>query len=354
LPWLLLGIHTGHWIDKYSARKIVWVGTVLRIIGAVLLTAFLLGGWRSISVLCGLVFVAAIGEVMGDISAQAWVAHLERPAAYPVAYARLCGTQVFLGLFAGPAVAGLLLSVASFFATGTGAVLQLLSAMALRRIAPTDSAGKSTVVPADAAGAAPPAAHSAFELVRTDRCLLGIVLLGALSMLVYGMWTTAIVLFVTDSQGLGLPPSIYGLLMAVAACGSLLGSWLMPHMLRATNGLACVAASCFGTSVLPLGAALSQSVVSVGLSMFVYGLLLSAWTVSAVSFRQRRVPIHMLGRVTAFYRLTSWGAMPVGALLAGFLGAHTEMRFVFMVCALVSLLQYPMLNLVRELRDYRG
>jgi len=173
-------------------------------------------------------------------------------------------------------------------------------------------------------------------------------------MLVYGMWTTAIVLFVTDSQGLGLPPSIYGLLMAVAACGSLLGSWLMPHMLRATNGLACVAASCFGTSVLPLGAALSQSVVSVGLSMFVYGLLLSAWTVSAVSFRQRRVPIHMLGRVTAFYRLTSWGAMPVGALLAGFLGAHTEMRFVFMVCALVSLLQYPMLNLVRELRDYRG
>jgi hypothetical protein len=62
----------------------------------------------------------------------------------------------------------------------------------------------------------------------------------------------------------------------------------------------------------------------------------------------------MLGRVTAFYRLTSWGAMPVGALLAGFLGAHTEMRFVFMVCALVSLLQYPMLNLVRELRDYRG
>lgn len=364
LPWLVFGFHVGAWIDKYSPSRVIRVGVGVRVVGALLLTAFLLAGWSSTIMLCGLVFAVAVGEVMGDISAQTWVAHLETSAAYPVANARIYGTQVLLGQLTGPVFAGLLFSAATFLATGACAILQVLSAIALRRVARSDAMtvpGSSPRRP-DRSGRAPGAAaivaaiplRSAHELIWKDQCLTGLVLLGALSMLVYGMWITMIVLFATDPKGLDLSPSRYGVLMMTMACGSLLGALVMPMVLRATNGFACVAASCLGVSVLPLGAALSTNVFAVGFSMFAYGLLLSAWNVSAVSFRQTRVPIQMLGRVNALYRVASWGAMPIGAVVAGLLGAGTTAQFVFVVCVAVSLLQYPTLRLVRDMKDYRG
>jgi MFS family permease len=348
LPWLVLGLHAGRWIDRHSPGRVATVGAMVRLVGASLLTIFWLGPWQGTALLCLLVFVVAAGEVLGDVAAQTWVAHLAPPAAYPVAYARIYGTQVLLGQLAGPAVAGFLLSLAAPFATGAAALLQAVSTLGLRQVA----TGRPTAPPA--APLAAVAEGSAWALVRADRCLLGIVALGALSMAVYGMWTTAIVLFVTDPQGLNLPASRYGLLMATAALGSLLGSAVMPRVLRASNGFVCVAASCVGVSLLALGPACSRSIVATGLALFAYGLLLSAWNVSAVSFRQKRVPIGMLGRVTAFYRLAAWGAMPIGAAVAGLLCAQGGTRPVFWACVALSMLQYPLLRLVRELRGYRG
>ena len=344
LPWLVFGLSVGRWVDTCSPGRIAAMGAWVRVVGAALLTLFWLGPWQQgAAVLCALVFLVAAGEVLGDVAAQTWVAHLERPAAYPAAYARIYGTQVLLGQMTGPALAGVLLSIAAPFATGSAALLQAIAVLGFKRVAP----GRRARIVAPAVG-------SAWALVRSDRCLLGIVLLGALSMGVYGMWTTAIVLFVTAPAGLGLPASSYGLLMATAALGSLLGSLVMPRVLRATHGLACVGAACVGVSVLALGPAVSRSAAGVAISLFLYGLLLSAWNVSAVSYRQKRVPIEMLGRVTAFYRLAAWGAMPVGAALAGFLCGWAGILPVFWACVALSLLQYPLLRLVRELKAYRG
>ncbi|MEM9754925.1 MAG: MFS transporter, partial [Pseudomonadota bacterium] len=36
-----------------------------------------------------------------------------------------------------------------------------------------------------------------------------------------------------------------------------------------------------------------------------------------VSYRQRRIPDAILGRVNALFRLLGWGSMPIGMMLAG-------------------------------------
>jgi MFS family permease len=359
LPWLILSFKVGVWIDRRSPSEVIRIGASVRVIAATLLAVFLLGTWNSTLVLCALVFAVASGEVMGDTSAQAWVAYSEKPSAYPMANARIYGTQVLLGQLSGPVLAGLLLSYAIYLASAVCGILQLVAAVALQRVIRVRTVEPSARPREDRSDLTSNASQatkidSALSYILAQRCLVGLVLLGVVSMTIYGMWVTAIVLFATDPRALDLSPTQYGLLMLTTACGSLLGTAAMPWLLRATNGFWCVAASCVGVSALPLGAAVSNSVPLVCASMFAYGFLLSAWNVSAVSFRQAKIPIQLLGRVNALYRLATWGAMPIGAVLAGILCAYANTHVVFLVCIAMSLLQYPALVLVREMKGYRG
>ena len=57
-----------------------------------------------------------------------------------------------------------------------------------------------------------------------------------------------------------------------------------------------------------------------------YGVMAAAmlWNVSTVSWRQRRIPSELLGRVNSIYRFFGWGSMPLGALAGGGLVALLE------------------------------
>ncbi len=48
------------------------------------------------------------------------------------------------------------------------------------------------------------------------------------------------------------------------------------------------------------------------------------WNVITVSWRQRRIPGTVLGRVNSIYRFFGWGTMPLGALAGGAVVALLE------------------------------
>jgi predicted MFS family arabinose efflux permease len=75
------------------------------------------------------------------------------------------------------------------------------------------------------------------------------------------------------------------------------------------------------------------------------------WNIISISLRQRIVPDEMLGRVNAAYRVISWGAMPVGAVLGGLLGELVGLRPLFAATALGTLaLLIPMLSIIGDAR----
>jgi hypothetical protein len=61
-------------------------------------------------------------------------------------------------------------------------------------------------------------------------------------------------------------------------------------------------------------------VVSVS-AMVLMGFFSMVWNITVNSYRQRVVPLPLLGRVTSVFRMVAFITMPLGALLAG-LGTH--------------------------------
>ena len=93
-------------------------------------------------------------------------------------------------------------------------------------------------------------------------------------------------------------------------------------------------------------------------SLFAIMTAAMVWNVITVSWRQRRIPSELLGRVNSIYRCFGWGSMPLGALAGGLvvsllennLGREMALRapFMFAAIAYVGLLVYAMFKLRLE------
>jgi MFS family permease len=79
----------------------------------------------------------------------------------------------------------------------------------------------------------------------------------------------------------------------------------------------------------------------VGLTLALTGSVTGSFNVVFGSLRQRIVPNHLLGRVMASFRIISSGALPLGALLGGFVGQTFRLQAVFVFAAAVHGLLLP-------------
>jgi MFS family permease len=122
-------------------------------------------------------------------------------------------------------------------------------------------------------------------------------------------------------QELHLPQSTYGLVMASFALGAIGGGLLTVRLTRqlGERTAVLVALVAFGVSMVVLGA-VREVVVSV-MAMVLMGFFSMVWNITVNSYRQRVVPLVLLGRVTSVFRMVAFITMPLGALLAG-LGTH--------------------------------
>jgi MFS family permease len=76
---------------------------------------------------------------------------------------------------------------------------------------------------------------------------------------------------------------------------------------------------------------LASDVILSSAMLAVIGFAGASWNVVAVSLRQSLVPDELLGRVNGAYKVVSWGAMPLGALLGGVLAGLFGLRAPFVV-----------------------
>ncbi len=170
--------------------------------------------------------------------------------------------------------------------------------------------------------------------LRANPDLLAVTLCGAAVALADAAWWSVLVLVSTDR--LGLPAGGFGVLLAAGAVGGVLGVWGAEHLARWLPPARLLPAGAV-LAGLPAAGIPYGSPVVVGLLLAVSSAGFALWNVSAVSMRQRRVPAHLLGRVSAVHRLAVAGGATVGALAGGVAAGLVGLAAPFLAAAALTL-----------------
>lgn len=344
--WLLLGLVSGVVADRLPRLSIMWVANAVRALFAGVFAAVVAAGDASMPLIYGLGFLLGLAAPFFDNASSAVLPELVPPAEFQRANSL---TQMALALAAnllGPVVgtaAYVIWPAAPFgFAALAYAAGALVTAVVSRR-APGRAAHTGDVGPLQLVrdGLSYLLHHRVLRTLATAVGVVNFVTSAAVAVLV---------LYVL--QLLHLPESAYGLVMASFAVGALIGALLTTRLtvrLGERRGV-LVALVMFGASTVVLGA-WPQVVVSFT-AMALVGFFSMVWNITVNSYRQRVVPLDLLGRVTSVFRMLAFLAMPLGALGGGLLAHAVGLRATY-VAGGVLLLITTMLVLrpLREMPD---
>jgi MFS family permease len=350
LPFVLIGLPAGVWVDRYRRRDVMVFTDVARavVLGLVPLLMWLC---PHLAVLLLLAFALGALTVLGDVAHQSVLPEL-LPVSQLTEGNSTLTASASASQFAGPSLSGLLVQVLSApLALLADCVSFLVSAVLVRRLPgaepePTAQDGRS-MWSADLEG---------LRHVWNHPLLRPIVLCTAIANFfdLFGMIQAVLVLFAV--RELGLSPSTFGLVVGSASLAMVTGSVLTPALVRRLG---------FGTSLLLAavvpGAALlllptatpSGAVPLLVLSLAISGFAVAVYNISQVSLRQRVTPLAMQGRMNASIRFLAWGTIPAGTFVGGLLGETLGLRPTLLLAALGSVLSaLPIaLSPVRKLRS---
>jgi len=323
LPWLLIGLPAGAWLDRLDPRAVMITADL---VSAATLLSVPLGWWLGFLTLPQLLAVALLGGTATVFFRTGYLKLL--PLIVPdqgleTANARLFGTQSATQV-AGPGLAGLLAQLTS---AAAGIVLDvvgfLASAFCLWRIQ-VDSSVRPDPDPVE------PLRTRIAEGVRTvldDRHLRSIMVVGGVSNFGLTGYAALLVLFLVDD--LRLSSATLGLVLMIGSMGGLLGALVAPALARRIGtGRASTALFLFaGPSALLVGAPTDASHAHLTSSgLLLVGVAVVGGNVIRGAWRQRYVPAHLMGRVIATMQVVNYGTMPLAGLAAGALGDHLGVR----------------------------
>jgi MFS family permease len=181
-----------------------------------------------------------------------------------------------------------------------------------------------------------------------------------------GMWTATAINFVCGAQlalfplylvrDLHAPAGLVGALLAVEGVGTLAGAAFTTRFTTAVGtARGAVIAGCVlvaGAFLIPWLAGWPAYVMfALGNVVFSAGVVVVSVTIR--TYRQVASPPELLSRVVATVRFVSWGAIPVGGLIAGALAGPLGARATLLIFAAISACAPAVLLLspIRRLRD---
>ncbi|GAB3157818.1 MFS transporter [Amycolatopsis sp. NPDC004378] len=322
LPWLLLSLPAGALADRHDRAGLMWRAQAFQAV-LVATTALLVAcGRAGIPLLVVTAFGLGAGDVVFGTAAQAILPDL---VAKPL-LARANGRQqaiTTIGVqFAGPPLGSLLFGVAAALPFGLDAVSFALSSVLVAKLPRREPGVRARSAVRE--GLAWLLRH---RLLRTLAVLLGVnTFCGQLANATLVLLATQVVRL--DARG-------YGLLLAGAALGSVLGGLVNARVVAATGDRAALVTALAVNVGAFAGIGLSRDPVTLGAFLAVNGFVTTLWNIVTVGLRQRLVPSALLGRVTSVYKLLGWGLIPAGALTGGLVAHGLGLRAPYLVAGAV-------------------
>jgi MFS family permease len=335
LPWLLFSLVSGVVVDRLDKRRLIVAVDVLRGALTALLALAVWSGHASIPVIYGLAFLLGTGETLAENAAAGLVPATVPSALLPAANARLHGSYFVLNKFAGRPVGAVLFVLAAALPFGLDAASFLVSAALIatlrtvgaahrtaHRTATADPAGTATAAGTVIPAAAPPRARSVradirdglrwvwhepvIRMMSVALCLMNVALTAGFSVLV---------LYARDRLGLGAVG--FGFLTAASAVGGVLGALAAPRLQSRFSASLLLRAGLVVETLTHVGLALATGPWVAGSVLAAFGLHSSVLGGVETTFRQRRVPEELRGRVQSVFMMFAVGGNVLGALIGG-------------------------------------
>ena len=333
LPWFLLALPVGVYVDRFDRRRLMIAANVVRAGLFVAVAATAATGTLSIEILLGLLLVVGCCEVVFDSSAQAFLPAIVEPEQLPRANGILFATEVIGNGFIGLPIGAWLWVAAVGVPFGVNAAALALAAILVAsirtppRVGTFDTASREGFVPQLKEGLAWLRRH---RLLRTLAVMLG------LTNMAHTMGTALLVKFAAEE--LNVTGSGYGVLLACMSVGAIVGG-LGGDRIGGRLGERRALLAAYGTFALcMLGFGLAPSAIVLALVAVVEGVAGTVWNVITVSMRQRVIPSELFGRVNSAYRWIGTGSIALGALIGGQIAHQAGLRAPFFVGAAITFL----------------
>lgn len=331
LPWLLIGLPAGAWIDRLPAREVMIVADL---VAAATLLSVPVAWWTGTLTLAQLLVVAFVGGIATVFFRTAYVKLLPLvvpPEQLESGNARLFGTESAMQIV-GPGVGGF---IAQLLSAALGLLIDvvsfLISALCLWRIGLPASLIENAAKPRTRLTAQ---IGEGIRFVVRDPYLRPLTIIGGISNLgLTGIMALIVLFFVRD---LGLSSAEVGTAMMIGASGGLLGAAIAtPISRRIGSGRASTLLLIVsGPTVLLVGLPTDGDQVYFSVAgLILVGVAVVAGNVIRAAWRQRYVPAHLMGRVVTASQVVNFGTMPLAGVLAGWMGLHFGVRPTIFVMA---------------------
>ena len=352
LPFLLVGLQAGVWVDRMRRRQILIWGDVGQ--GALLLTipaAATLGILRIEQIYVIALLIGAI-NVVASVAQQSFLPSLVQRRHLPAANSRLEATRSVTGIV-GPGVAGFLVQILTapiailVNAVTLGVSATLLGSMRTKEPPLPPDAGRGGMRAQVAEG---------LGIVLRHPLLRPLMSCGMTHNFFRRMFEAIFVLYLVSE--LGVDPALLGLIIAAGGPGALLGALAAVRVARrigvgptivwaqVLTGIACLATPLAGGPIW-----LAALILATG--EFLLGIARTMFNITQLSLRQAITPDRLQGRVNATMRFMMWGVTPLGALSGGLLGTAIGLRPALFIGAVGVLVAFAWVGFteVGRLRD---
>lgn len=335
LPFLLVGLFAGVWVDRLRRRSVLVAADLGRalLLGSIPMAAVF--GVLRIEHLFVVALLAGVLTVFFDVAYQSFLPELVDREHLADGNGKLEASKSIAEM-AGPILgSGLLRIAAAPLAIGIDATSFVVSGLLIRGIhnssVPTPRAARSGMLREVAVG---------IRLVARNPLLRPIAVCSATMNLFYQMLSAVYILYVTTE--LQLPPTLIGIIFGIGSLAAFAGAVFASRLARrfgmgATLMLSTVISGVAGLSIafVPPGQSVLAALIVAQLFMM---LGVPIYNINQLSLRQSITPAGLRGRVNATNRCLVWGTMPVGSLLGGVLGQTIGLQPTIAVAAAGMLL----------------
>jgi MFS family permease len=323
LPWLVVGLPVGVWVDRMRRRPVMLASAA---VSAVLFAAVPVAdrlGLLSVGLLLGVALATGTAAVFFQTAYTAYLPSILAPEDQAEGNAKLHGSASaaqIAGLGSGGVVAqaagavnGMVVNAATFLVS-----LVCVGGIRHRETPPTPS--RESGAPAAGIG-------EGLRLIARDPWFRTLTLFAAASNLALMGYQSIRVVFLV--REVGVAPGTVGILVASVSAGGVAGAFVARRVARrfgtARGTLLCELGLAASALLMPL------TVAGAGVALFVAGGFcvtagVVAGNVIKAGFQQRYCPPELLGRLTATTAFLSYGTIPLGALLGGTLGTAFGVR----------------------------